>query len=61
MLLSTGSSYILNFDKFQKEDESSLSSWGGKIINGQVFGHNRMGALLMHLRECFGDVYKCGI
>jgi len=53
LIINTGTSYILEFDKSatRLEEKGLTSRWGGMIVNDMVVGNNQMGVLMMWLRD----------
>ena len=51
VLLSTGKSILVEHARFQKPERSEPTRWGGKVVEGILYGHNQMGSLLMHIRD----------
>ena len=56
LLKNTGDIYLLEYDRmayhrFCPGPDSSLAYWGGDIILNDLWGHNKMGKYLMHVRE----------
>jgi predicted NAD-dependent protein-ADP-ribosyltransferase YbiA (DUF1768 family) len=47
ILLSTGTKYLLEFDRGATED----TYWAGKMVDGFVIGNNAMGKYLMRVRQ----------
>lgn len=51
VLLSTGKRMLVEHARFQKAERSEPTRWGGKVVEGVLYGHNQMGSLLMHIRD----------
>ena len=57
VLLKTGDSYLLEFDRMAKAqtEKNKEPFWGGLIDNDKLYGNNQMGKYLMIIRDELKD------